>query len=438
MEKERKVGLFIIVSLLIFFYLIIKVGDIRLNLKKKGYEIYSSFNQTAGLLEGAAVRLAGVKIGKVLKIYLNNGKAEVIMLINNDIKILQNSKASVSSFGIMGEKYIEIIPGKGEKLFIKDGGRIKGIAPLSIDQIGALFYSIGQDLKAMGATIKDIFTSEEGEYRLKTIVKNMAETTNELNEMSKEVRKMISEIVNDSKEEVEKLNSSILSIAKRVDSLTKSLAVFINKNRDHLTSGMKNFEKLGENLEKISGEISDMAAQINQGQGTAGKLLKDDKLYKDIKATILSAKDSIKRIKTSINKASKMTLSYGFNTYYYGENRYRNILLTSLNFNSQAIGFTVTEDPFSDRYLYGVYAEQKMGILRPRVGILDSSFGFGLKLYPVNNIGVDIMVYDFKNREYPRWRLSGYLFSKNGFNLSAGYENREEGDKFFFGIGYYK
>jgi phospholipid/cholesterol/gamma-HCH transport system substrate-binding protein len=437
MKKESKVGLFIIVSLLIFFYLIIKVGDIHLNFKKKGYKIYSSFDQTAGLLGGAAVRLAGVKIGKVLKIYLKNGKAEVIMLINNDIKILQDSKASVSSFGIMGEKYIEIIPGTGG-LFVQDGGKIRGIAPLSIDQIGALFYSIGQDIKTMGTTIKDIFTSEEGEYRLKTIIKNMAETTNELNKMSKEVRKMIPEIVNDSKEEVGKLNSSVLSIAKRVESLTKSLESFINNNRNHLTLGMKNFEQLGKNLEKISREISDMAAQINQGKGTAGKLLKDDKLYKDIKATILSAKDSIKRIKTSINKAGKTTLSYGFNTYYYGENRYRNLLITSLNFDSKSIGFTVTEDPFSDRYLYGIYAEQKVGIFKPRVGILDSSFGIGLKLYPINNVGIDFMMYDFKNRDYPRWRLSGYLFSKNGFNLSAGYENRDRGNKFFFGIGYYK
>ncbi len=438
MKKENRVGLFVIVSLVVFFYLIIKVGDIKLGFNKSGYKIYSSFDQTAGLLEGAAVRLAGVKIGKVIKIYLKNGKAEVVMLINKDIKILKDSKASVSSFGIMGEKYIEIIPGKEEKIFVKDNGRIMGIAPLSIDQIGALFYSIGQDIKTMGTTIKDIFTSEEGEYRLKVILKNMAETTNELNKMSKEVRKIIPDIVNNSKDEINKLNSSILSIAKRVESLTKSLENFINTNKQHLNSGMKNFEELGKNLEKISSEISEMAAQINSGKGTAGKFLKDDKLYKDIKTTVLSAKESVLRIKKSIDKAGKTTVSYGFNTYYYGNKNFRNTLITSINFQSSSIGFTVNEEPFSEKYSYSVYGESRMGILSPRVGILESSFGLGLKLYPVKNLGLDFMLYDFKEMNSPKWRLSGYLFSKTGFNLSAGYEKRKEGNKFFFGIGYYK
>ena len=436
MRKESKVGLFIIIGLIIFFYLIVKVGQINLSFKKKGYKIYTSFNQTAALLKGAPVRLAGVKIGKVLNIYLRGGKAEVVMFITHDIKIRKDSKATVSSFGLMGEKYLEIIPGKSEIDFLKDGDRIEGIQPLSLDQIGSLFYSIGQNLKQVGDTIKNIFTSEEGEYRLKTILKNMSETSDQVRVAAIQIKEAIPQMLDDTKKSMNDLNKIVFDIAKRIDKLTKSLETVVNKNKGNIKGGLESFKKLSNDLEEIAKEASKMAKIISSGEGTAGKLLKDDKLYKDIKKTVISLKESVNRFKSLIETKDSVKIQYGFGSYYYGNSKFRNIIKTGIRKENNSLDFELTQDPYSSDFLYSVYGAKKVGAFIPKVGIIESTFGLGLSFSPKDSFALDFVLKDFNKNSLPYWRITGYFKIYYGFRLSGGYENRKEGNKFFFGLSY--
>ncbi len=436
MRKESKVGLFIVIGLIIFFYLIIKVGEINLSFKNTGFTIYTDFDQTAALLKGAPVRLAGVKIGKVVDIYLKGGKAEVKMLITHDIKIRKDSKATVSSFGIMGEKYLEIIPGKTEDDFLKDGDKIEGIPPLSIDQIGSLFYSIGQNLKQVGDTIKNIFTSEEGEYRLKTILKNMAETSDQVRVAAIQIKQAIPQMLNDTKQSMNDLNEIVFDIAKRIDRLTKSLETIVNKNKGNVKGGLESFKKLSGDLEEIAKEVSKMAKIINSGEGTAGKLLKDDKLYKDIKKTVVSLKESVYRLKGIVESKDSMKIYYGFGSYYYGDSRFRNIIKTGIRKENNYLGFELTQDPYKDNFLYSVYGAKRIGAFTPMVGIIDSTFGVGLGFTPKDNLTLDFVLKDFNKGSTPYWRITGFYKIFYGFSLTGGYENRLEGNKIFFGLSY--
>ncbi len=436
MRKESKVGLFLVIGLILFFYMIVKVGQINISFKKKGFTIYTSFDQTAALLKGAPVRLAGVKIGKVLDIYLKGGKAEVKMFINHDIQIRKDSKATVSSFGIMGEKYLEIIPGNNSKDFLKDGDRIEGIQPLSVDQIGSLFYSIGQNLKEVGDTIRNIFTSEEGEYRLKTILKNMAETSKEVNVAAQQIKEAIPEMLDDTRKSMNDLNEIVFDIARRIDKLTRSLEKIVNKNKGSVQGGLQSFRKLSNDLEKIASEVSKMAKLINSGEGTAGKLLKDDKLYRDIKKTVISLKQSVDRFKKIVESKDSVKFYYGFSSYYYGDSKFRNLLSTGIRKGGDYIGFDLTQNPYGNDYLYSVYGGKKVGAFIPRVGIIDSSFGIGLGISPEKHFILDFVLRDFNKDSFPYWRITGFYKVYYGFSLSGGYESREDGNKFFFGISY--
>lgn len=76
------------------------------------YILFAKFNQTSGLEPGAEVRLAGIKIGKVNHITLDqNFKSVVEMKIPQKIQIPDDSSANVVSINVLGGKYVEIVPG---------------------------------------------------------------------------------------------------------------------------------------------------------------------------------------------------------------------------------------------------------------------------------------------------------------------------------------
>lgn len=129
MEKNKlefSVGLFMIIGLLCLGYLSLKFGD--LGLGRSRYEISAVFPTVSGLKNKAAVTMAGVSIGEVSKIRLHDGKAQIIMTINNDVKLEEDSIASIKTMGIIGDKYISIAPGASDN-YLKAGGVIRDTQP---------------------------------------------------------------------------------------------------------------------------------------------------------------------------------------------------------------------------------------------------------------------------------------------------------------------
>jgi len=117
---ETAVGIFIIVGLLCMAYLSVKLGDVNI-FGTKQYVIKARFNNIAGLREGSGVEIAGVNVGKVSKINLDNYQAIVELLINPNVKLQEDSIASIRTQGIIGDKYVKISPGGAEE-YIRPNG----------------------------------------------------------------------------------------------------------------------------------------------------------------------------------------------------------------------------------------------------------------------------------------------------------------------------
>lgn len=117
---ETAVGIFLIVGLLCLAYLSVKLGDVEL-FGTKQYLVKARFTNISGLKEGSEVEIAGVKVGKVSKISLNSYQAIVELMINPDVKLQEDSIASIRTQGIIGDKYVKISPG-GADGYIKPNG----------------------------------------------------------------------------------------------------------------------------------------------------------------------------------------------------------------------------------------------------------------------------------------------------------------------------
>jgi len=122
-DLEFAVGLFMIMGILCLGYISIKLGKMEI-LGGKGYEIEAIFSNSGGLKTGSSVVIAGVDVGRVKEITLDDYQAKVVLNLPLTVKIQEDAIASIKTKGLIGEKYVEITPGGADEL-IRPGGRIR-------------------------------------------------------------------------------------------------------------------------------------------------------------------------------------------------------------------------------------------------------------------------------------------------------------------------
>ncbi len=127
-HQEFSVGLFVLAGLLCLGYLTVKLGKMEV-FGQDGYTVKAAFSSVAGLRTGATVEMAGVPVGRVTKIGLDPKTffAQVELRIDPDVRLTEDSIASVKTSGLIGDKYISISAGGGDPL--SDGDRLTETLP---------------------------------------------------------------------------------------------------------------------------------------------------------------------------------------------------------------------------------------------------------------------------------------------------------------------
>jgi phospholipid/cholesterol/gamma-HCH transport system substrate-binding protein len=137
MERSRvniAVGLFLILGIVALGYLSIKLGRVSL-FGGSGYRVAVDFPAVGGLKAGSAVEIAGVEIGRVETIGLVDYQARVILRVNSQVKLQEDSIASIKTKGLIGEKYVRISPGGSDKI-IPPNGKIREVeAPVDFEEL---------------------------------------------------------------------------------------------------------------------------------------------------------------------------------------------------------------------------------------------------------------------------------------------------------------
>ena len=125
MNLEMIVGLFLLAGFASFSWLAIKMGDIKFFMEDT-YPVTARFISISGLKEGATVELAGVKVGKVSGIHLDGGEYEAVVELNisNEVRLQDDSIASIRTAGIIGDRYIKLTPGGSEE-YLEQGDEIE-------------------------------------------------------------------------------------------------------------------------------------------------------------------------------------------------------------------------------------------------------------------------------------------------------------------------
>ncbi len=137
-KLEFVVGLFVLVGILCLGYLAIKLGKLEL-VSGDYYELTADFSSSSGLKKGASVEIAGVEVGRVKSIVLNEDQAQVVLAIEEGITVYNDAIASIKTRGIIGEKFMGLSPGGAGDLLSKGGTIVDTESGIDLEQVISQF-----------------------------------------------------------------------------------------------------------------------------------------------------------------------------------------------------------------------------------------------------------------------------------------------------------
>lgn len=270
--REIKTAVLVITSILLFIwgYSFLKSKDILETYKT----IYVLYDTVEGLPSSALVTFNGLSIGKVEKMKYDNehGKILVTIIIKGSFPISKSSKAIMHEPGFIGGKQIMIVPNYNDKSILENNSFLTGeIKPGLTSVLAEKLVPLQQKMEHMIV-------------RADSMLQNINQV------LDAKTKK-------DIKESLTHLNTTLLEFSKISES-TNELMV---ENKNNISKSFKNLEKTTANFEKISDTIfkanlgktiqsmeqtlsqaNKLLKELNEGKGSMGMLLKDDKMYKNL------------------------------------------------------------------------------------------------------------------------------------------------------------
>ncbi len=328
MKTETKVGIFILIAIGIFIYLSVNIGALRLDTAQHNvYKTY--FDDTGGLDVKASVKIAGVDVGWVDCIeLLSDGKAEIVMRINKNIRLAKNAYAIIGQEGLIGTKTLEIEPGDPQAGILLPGSvlSIPGRSPASVSNLLDQFRDIATSIQDIAYSFKNVFGTQKGEDEMKDALESIAKASDRIADFSEVLERTMKnneENINSSLSNFDSVLSSFEdktpSILKNLDETIPSIkdtsdrlrVAFADDTLPQVSSAFKSLQSTSDQAKETFRQAEVVVEKINTGKGVLGKLINEDETYDDIKKTVRGLKDYVAKtqsLKVDIDMHSELSL----------------------------------------------------------------------------------------------------------------------------------
>jgi len=430
-RQEIKIGLFLVIALVIIIFFIFVVGDFSALFKKKGYPLYTYYDSVAGLEKRTVVRLAGVKVGYVQDIRLKESQAEVEMSIDPDVKISRDSKATLATLGLLGEKYVEIIPGE-ENRMAQPGDTIASLPAVGFDQLGIMLSSIGEEIKGTSQALRELLGGDETRGSLGETLENLSTFSSELNDFFSENRAGLTRSLEDSRQAIQNFDKLADTVSKELEELIELIKGTVEENRGKLKGNLEDINELISKIEEVLRLLHESLEKLHKGEGTLGKLIQNPELYEQTEKTV-------GQIQKMVAPVSSLRVNAGLRAEYLAESElFRGVL--SFGLWPAADKFLlgqIVHDPWSDKFTYTAQGGIRRGAFAPRIGLLESELGVGLDVYTFKDrLIFSLESFDFNRDTRPRFRFWTTLAATKSVHLLLGLDDftLDENREFYLGM----
>ena len=366
MSKEAKLGLFVVAVIAVFMFFTINMGTLFL---KKGEKTHKLYFSSIGTVEiGAPVKQAGLDVGVVEKMYRQTiaepTKTTYIVVdirVSNEAQIAIDSKASIQTMGMMGEKYIEVTYGNSP-ISATAETHLEGQGPADVDKVMEKMISLSNDIQFTVQSLNKILGDSAFQKSITNLIANLDQFSKNLNDLiggqksqfttivnnieaaSADLRSMMataevmignaSSLIGDNQSDIRKtvantaeitgfikkdlmgnINTTTTSIrdfvkdlhdfseklnnaAENAGTMIAKLNTVVDESRPDVKEAMHNLKKFTDSANNATAKIDDLLKQVEQRDGIVHKIIFDEELANNAKKTIQQAEGAL----TSFNK----------------------------------------------------------------------------------------------------------------------------------------
>jgi phospholipid/cholesterol/gamma-HCH transport system substrate-binding protein len=420
-STEIKVGLFVLAALGVVVWMALRLGVFS-SYGKDVYELRAVFDDASGLKEGVGVEVAGINVGRVGRISLYEAdRALVILAIRNEVRLPVDSRAVIRTQGVLGDKFVEVLPGTQGGPTLASGSSIdETVSAVDLSELMEKLSSVADDLKVLTSAL----AKDGGGEDLRAIVDNVKELSGSLKNLTEVNGPGITKAV----ESLGKVADNMVAITDRVNKGQGTLGQLINDD-----SAIREIRATLAGLREITDKIS-------SGQGTLGRLVNDDTTIDKIDQALTSVNNYLEKTDTMTVKVDyradwmtryhylKSTLGVQIHTSPY---RYYLLGVTGDYFGSYSRTDYRSNGVYSRRENYdrsklkfNAQIAQRFYDLVLRGGVFESGAGLGVDYYLLDEdlaLTFEAFSGDFDHNPHLR-AMARYRFWKY-FYLGAGYDD---------------
>ncbi|OPX95188.1 MAG: putative phospholipid ABC transporter-binding protein MlaD [Syntrophorhabdus sp. PtaB.Bin006] len=281
-STEIKVGLLVLAGVILLFYMSSRVEKFGF-FRDKGYELSVVFDNATGLDKRTPVYIAGVQVGNIGNISLEGYKAKATLFIKKGVNIPVDSAIAIKSQGLLGDKYLEVIPGTG-KQFLAKGDTLRDVASSpDFDQLFARIDTAAKNFDDTMGGLKGLIGESE-KVNIKKSIENIQVASTDFRDLLRTNKEGVNRIVSNSATISDKLGT----IVKDVEDGKGTLGLLVKD------------ESLYNDAKDVVASLKSISSDIEQGEGTLGKLAKDDTLY-------LETEKALKKVQKGAEGIQEMT-----------------------------------------------------------------------------------------------------------------------------------
>jgi phospholipid/cholesterol/gamma-HCH transport system substrate-binding protein len=311
-SKEIKVAVVFIVAISVLVWGIMYLKGLEIFTHKR--IIYAVYDRVNGLVKANPVSISGMKVGQVKNLYFSKTlkrKIIVELYIADDYPIPRDSKATITSSGLLGSMEVTIELGTSPEI-IKEGDTLRSVTEATLGEavnqqlvpLKRKVESLISSMDTLVGTFQDLLNKDTQENLAKSI-RHITESLENLSHMTANVDTL-----------VDKERNNLAAIINNIASISSNL----RQNNDKISNIFANFSSLSDSLAKARipatfvqinkalADINTVLEKINNGQGTLGLLVNDKSLYNELDKAARDLNLLLEDIKANPKKYLKVSV----------------------------------------------------------------------------------------------------------------------------------
>lgn len=323
-----RVGLLVLASavFLFVFFSFAKKGGLS---QREALPVFAYFRDASGLSRKSRVQIAGISVGEISDIVLQGGRAKVSLKVRRDVNLREDAALTKRSESLLGDYVLDLFPGTDAAPTMPDNGEIKHV--IDTQGVEAIFNSLGQitaDIQAVTSSLREVFGGAKGEGSLQRIVENLGKLSETFNQSVRESAEKLSAILKNfegvsgdvrdmtqgEEHSVRQIVSNINDITRDVRDVVGTLKRSIDTSDGGVEEGLASVRQMVDHLDHSLSNLEQITQRVNEGKGTVGTLLSDERLGQKLSETVEDVSDfasRLTRLQIEVGLRSEYLVSQG-------------------------------------------------------------------------------------------------------------------------------